>query len=69
MLDSILKGICSALLSADVNVMLVQRLRGNVKKNVNLEELGGGVNKKRVIEKVLYRYTHKGGSFKAYNAY
>ncbi|CDH48672.1 signal recognition particle 54 kda protein [Lichtheimia corymbifera JMRC:FSU:9682] len=52
-LDSILKGICSALLAADVNVMLVQRLRGNVKKTVNLEELGGGVNKKRVIEKAV----------------
>lgn len=32
--------------------MLVQRLRMNVKKNVNINELGGGVNKKRVIEKV-----------------
>ncbi|KAF7725302.1 Signal recognition particle [Apophysomyces ossiformis] len=33
--------------------MLVQRLRSNVKKNVNLDELAGGVNKKRVIQKVV----------------
>ncbi|KAI9320588.1 signal recognition particle protein [Dichotomocladium elegans] len=52
-LDSILKEICAALLASDVNVMLVQRLRVNVKKIVNLEEIGGGVNKKRVVEKAV----------------
>ncbi|KAL1936641.1 hypothetical protein VTP01DRAFT_775 [Rhizomucor pusillus] len=52
-LDALLKDICAALLAADVNVMLVQRLRMNVKKNVNINELGGGVNKKRVIEKAV----------------
>lgn len=52
MLDALLKDVCAALLLADVNVMLVQKLRNNVKKNVNINELGGGVNKKRVIQKV-----------------
>lgn len=33
--------------------MLVQRLRSNIKKNVNLDELANGANKKRMIEKVL----------------
>ncbi|MBM6387299.1 MAG: signal recognition particle receptor subunit alpha [Paenibacillus sp.] len=43
---------CAALLASDVNVMLVQKLRANIKKNVNLEELANGANKKRMIEKV-----------------
>lgn len=47
------KEICAALLASDVNVMLVQRLRANIKKNVNLEELANGANKKRMIEKVI----------------
>ena len=40
------------MLASDVNVMLVQRLRANIKKSVNLEELANGANKKRMIEKV-----------------
>lgn len=32
--------------------MLVQKLRANIKKNVNLDELANGANKKRMIEKV-----------------
>jgi signal recognition particle subunit SRP54 len=44
--------ICAALLASDVNVMLVQKLRANIKKNVNLDELANGANKKRMIEKV-----------------
>lgn len=32
--------------------MLVQKLRANIKKNVNLDELANGANKKRLIEKV-----------------
>lgn len=58
-LDSLVKEICAALLASDVNVMLVQRLRANIKKNVNLEELANGANKKRMIEKVLsHRNAH-----------
>ncbi|CAO3652965.1 unnamed protein product [Mucor fragilis] len=52
-LDSLVKEICAALLASDVNVMLVQRLRANIKKNVNLEELANGANKKRMIEKAV----------------
>jgi signal recognition particle GTPase len=46
------KQICAALLASDVNVMLVQKLRTNIKKSVNLEELANSANKKRLIEKV-----------------
>ncbi|SAM03981.1 hypothetical protein [Absidia glauca] len=52
-LDAVLKDICGALLMSDVNIMLVGKLRNNVKKAVNVPDLGGGVNKKRIIEKAV----------------
>lgn len=52
LLDSVLKEIATALLQADVNVRFVANLRNNVKKRVNVEEMGQGLNKQRVIEKV-----------------
>ena len=55
LLDSILKEISTALLSADVNVKLVATLRTNIKKRVNLEELGSGLNVERVINEAVYR--------------
>lgn len=51
-LDSCLKEIATALLQADVNVRMVANLRNNVKKRVNMEQMGQGLNKQRVIEKV-----------------
>ncbi|KAI9268680.1 SRP54-type protein [Sporodiniella umbellata] len=52
-LDSLIKQICAALLASDVNVMLVQKLRSNIKNTVNLEELANSANKKRLIEKAV----------------
>lgn len=52
--DQILKEICSALLSSDVNVKLVQQLRNNIKKIVDMEKLEKGVNKKRIIQKAIF---------------
>lgn len=46
------KEICNALVEADVNVKLVMGLRTSIKKTVNFKELGAGVNKKRLIQKV-----------------
>jgi hypothetical protein len=51
-LDACIKEICTALLQADVNVRLVANLRSNVKKRVNMEEMAGGLNKRKIIEKV-----------------
>lgn len=51
-LDACLKEIAAALLQADVNVRLVAGLRNNVKKRVNVGDLGRGLNKQRIIEKV-----------------
>lgn len=52
-LDALIKEICAALLSSDVNVMLVQKLRANIKKTVNLEEVANGTNKRKIIEKAV----------------
>ncbi len=54
LLDAVLKDICRALLVSDVNVRLVQSLRANVKTSVNLDALPAGVNKKRIIQKVIF---------------
>lgn len=54
-LDEVLKDISRALLQADVNVKLVQSLRQAVKDRVQLDKQPPGVNKKRLIHKVLLR--------------
>ncbi|KAL6779796.1 SRP54 [Auxenochlorella protothecoides x Auxenochlorella symbiontica] len=53
-LDACLKEIAAALLQADVNVRLVASLRNNVKKRVNVSELGRGLSKQRIIEKAVF---------------
>ena len=44
-----------ALLSADVNVKLVQKLRKNVKGKINLEDLATGLNRRKMIQQVVMR--------------
>lgn len=46
------KEICNALVEADVNIRLVASLRKDIKKTVNFKEIGPGVNKKKLIQKV-----------------
>lgn len=48
------KEICSALLSADVNVRLVQSLRKSIKAAVPFSSLPPAVNKKRLIQKTVF---------------
>ncbi|KAI1963991.1 Signal recognition particle [Ophidiomyces ophidiicola] len=52
--DSMLKEICAALLSADVNVRLVQNLRKSIKSSVNFSSIPTAVNKKRLIQKAVF---------------
>ncbi|KAK2756437.1 Signal recognition particle [Arachnomyces sp. PD_36] len=52
--DSMVKEICAALLSADVNVRLVQSLRKSIKNAVNFSSLPAAVNKKRLIQKTVF---------------
>lgn len=53
-LDGFLKEVSNALMNADVNLKLVMQVRTNVKKNVNLEELAVGLDKKKIIQKALH---------------
>ncbi|KAI9715411.1 MAG: Signal recognition particle [Chrysothrix sp. TS-e1954] len=52
--DDMVKEICNALISSDVNIKLVSILRHSIKKAVNFKELGPNVNKKRLIQKAVY---------------
>ncbi|CAG8654605.1 3082_t:CDS:10, partial [Dentiscutata erythropus] len=58
--DNTPKNICHALLETDVNVRLVGSLRNNVKTTVNIQDLAAGINKRRVIQKLIYHYQRKG---------
>ena len=49
-----IKEICSALLSADVNVKLVGQLRKSINSQVNFASLPSSANKKRVIQKAVF---------------
>jgi hypothetical protein len=48
--------VCQALLSADVNVKLVQKLRKNVKNKINLEDLATGLNRRKMIQQVMLHF-------------
>jgi len=51
-----LKEICAALLSADVNVRLVQNLRKSIKSSVSFSTLPPSTNKKRVIQQAVFNH-------------
>ena len=53
--DACLKEICTALLQSDVNVRLVGQLRNNCKANLNMEELAGGLNAQRIMQKTVFQ--------------
>ena len=38
----------------DVNIKVVSQLKKNIKAKVDLDELGSGVNKRRVIQKAIF---------------
>lgn len=44
----------NALVSADVNFKLVMQLRVNIKNKINLEEIPSGINKRIVIQKIVF---------------
>jgi len=53
-LDEMLKEIGNALVASDVQLQLVLKLRKNIKTAVNLENLAGGMNKRKIIQKVVF---------------
>lgn len=50
--DEMLKEIGNALIAADVQFQLVITLRKNIKKAINMDDLAGGLNKRKIIQKV-----------------
>ncbi|KAJ1642713.1 Signal recognition particle [Coemansia asiatica] len=52
--DALLREICTALLESDVNVRLVQQLRQNVRKRINMDELSASANKRKVIQTAVF---------------
>ena len=45
--------VCRALISSDVNIAMVKKLRTNVIASIE-GDIGSGVNKQRLIQKVNY---------------
>lgn len=54
-LDSLLDQIVRALISADVNINLVKKLRDNVKSVIDFDEMAQGLNKRRMIQMVVFQ--------------
>ena len=50
-----MKEVCKALLEADVNIRLVKQLKDGVKAQIDLEDMGSGLNKRRVIQTAVYK--------------
>ena len=42
-------------MEADVNIRLVKQLKDGVKAQIDLEEMGSGLNKRRVIQTAVYK--------------
>ena len=42
-------------MEADVNIMLVKQLKDGVKKQIDLDDMGSGLNKRRVIQTAVYK--------------
>ncbi|CAH1262619.1 signal recognition particle 54 kDa protein [Branchiostoma floridae] len=54
-LNSMLGEICRALIESDVNIMLVKKLRENVRASLDLDDMAAGLNKRRMIQSVVFR--------------
>jgi signal recognition particle subunit SRP54 len=52
-MNEMLAEICKALLQADVNVAQVKALRESIKKNVDVEALASGLNKRKMLEQAV----------------
>lgn len=52
--DAMLKEISLALISSDVNIKLIAKLKNTIKEKLNFEELPEGINKRNYIKKVVF---------------
>ena len=53
-LKTLLNEIATALFQADVAIQLVAQMKKNIQRTIDLEELAGGVNKRRLIQKAVF---------------
>ncbi len=61
--DEMLKEIGNALVAADVQLALVLKLRKNLKNKINLADMAGGLNKRKLIQKVNYSLNYRRSEF------
>ena len=54
-LQSMLKEICSALIEADVNIILVKKLRENVRGVIDFDNMAQGLNKRKMIQNAVFQ--------------
>eukprot|EP00727_Mastigamoeba_balamuthi_P007730 m51a1_g3578 putative signal recognition particle 54 kda protein 2-like (479) ;mRNA; r:1116717-1118604 len=52
--DEMLKEVCNALISSDVNVQLVMSLRKSIRARANLQEMAAGLNRGKVITDIVF---------------
>ena len=52
-MNDMLNEICRALLQADVNVSQVKRMKEAINKQVDVEALAGGLNKRKMLEQAV----------------
>ena len=50
-----LKDVCTALLESDVNIRLVKKLRENVRSVIDFDDMGSGLNKRRMIQTAVFK--------------
>ena len=53
-ITKLIKELQRALLQADVNIMIVKRITTNLKKRINDERLGSGLNQRRIIQRAVF---------------
>jgi signal recognition particle subunit SRP54 len=52
-ISAIQSDVCRALLEADVNVKIVGKLRNNIKLRLNLEDQAIGINRQKLVQRVV----------------
>ena len=55
LIDGCLKEICNALLSADVGVAQVVRVKKNILKDLDAENAPSGMNAKKMLERAVFK--------------
>ncbi|OAF67534.1 hypothetical protein A3Q56_04637 [Intoshia linei] len=51
---ALLKEVCGALVAADVNIHIVQKLRQNIRNKIDIENMAAGLSKRRMIQTALF---------------